>query len=138
MYTATKNEGRTECFKLQISGKGIFAEHCLLPTVLGNITQPRAPRDRNPSSHAWLNIPQEFLDTFLFSLAHLSPSQTAQLRIKLTAVLGRCRWALGPTIWDGETSFSEDLTKAHQLGAVLLHQAVLSMWLLCRVCWWAL
>lgn len=68
--------------------KGRFAEHCLLPTVLAYVTQPSAPRDRNPSSHACLSIPQEFPDTFLFSLAGLSPSQAAQLRIKLAAVLG--------------------------------------------------
>lgn len=112
-----------------------------MPTVLGNVTQPSAPRDRNPFSHTCLNILQEFLHTLL-SLAGLSPSQALQLRIKLAAALGRCRQALGCTMWGGETSFSEDLTEAQRsLGwglPFLYNQGVLTVWLPCRGCWWAL
>lgn len=144
MCIATKNEGRTECFKLQIYlRKGRFAEHCLLPTVLGNVARPSSPKDRSPSPQY---LPQHTsgVRRYLTLLPGRSVSltgHTVENKAHSCPGVGAGRQARGCTMWDRETSFSEELTKARRnIGwgqPFLCHQAVLTVWLPRRACWWA-
>lgn len=144
MCIAPKNEGGTECFKLQIYlRKGRFAEHCPSAHCVGKCSPAQFPQRQEPLL-PYLPQHTSGVRRCLPLLPGGSVSLTGHtLENKAHSCPGvdAGRQAPGCTMWGGETSFSEELTKARRnIGwgqPFLCHQAVPTVWLPRRACWWA-